>query len=500
MTVASLRPRPLAELTAGMLDAAPALAVSDVTLDSRTARPGSLFLACRGRTQHGLAFAPQAVARGATAVLYEADAADVPALPPLGEDVYVARVPALSQRCGTIADRFFDAPSAQLAIAGLTGTNGKTTSAWLLAQALQHCGREAAYTGTLGFGRPGALTDSGFTTPDVVSVHRQLATLRGLGADCVAMEVSSHALDQDRVAGVRFHTAAFTNLTRDHLDYHGTMEAYFAAKRRLFAWPDLAVRVINVDDPWGARLAALDDAARLVTTSRASSPATGEFVRARAVAATARGLEVAVESSWGAAPLAVPLIGDFNVENVLTVLGILLAWDVPLATAAAALARCTAPAGRMEVFGGAPGQPLAIVDYAHTPDALAKALRACRAHCRGRLAVVFGCGGDRDRGKRPQMGRIAEELADSILVTDDNPRTEDPAVIVGEILAGLHAPQLAGVEHDRAAAIRRALEGAGEGDVVLVAGKGHEDYQICGTERRWFSDQAVLREALGGRP
>ena len=496
----------LAEIAAGLIEAPAALEISDVTLDSRAAGPGTLFLACRGQGRHGAQFAGEALARGAAAVLYE----PFPGARELIEaglrevsrarEVFVAPVPQLSRQAGVIADRFFDRPSQALTVAGITGTNGKTTCAWLLAQALTRCNRPAAYMGTIGFGLPDALAATEHTTADAVSVHRRLARMRALGAAAVSMEVSSHALEQERVGGVRFHTAAFTNLTRDHLDYHGTMAAYGAAKARLFAWPGIALRVINVDDEFGARLAGQLSAAKLVTTSRAgtvfAAPPGTKWVRAARVEAIASGLALEVESSWGAAKLRMPLIGDFNVDNTLTVLAVLLAWDIPLAQAASALESCRAAPGRMEAFGGTEGAPLAIVDYAHTPDALAKALRAARRHCRGRLRVVFGCGGDRDPGKRPMMGRLAAELADESVVTDDNPRSEPPEQIVREIVAGMPQGAAVRVEHDRALAIRATLEQSGPQDVVLIAGKGHEEYQIHGSERRPFSDQSVARAAL----
>lgn len=503
-------PRPLAELAIGFTAVPADIVVNDVTLDSKAAGPGSLFLACKGRTHHGLKFAPQAVAQGARAVLYE-DSPDV-AKPDFGADVFVAAVPQLSQRASLIADRFFGAPSQALTMAGITGTNGKTTCAWLLAQALQFCGRSAAYMGTLGFGmaqgapgRSPSVTPTEHTTSDAVTVQRHLAALRNLGAECVSMEVSSHAIDQDRVAAVRFNTAAFTNLTRDHLDYHGTMESYGAAKARLFTWPSLVNRVINVDDPFGAELAALSSPARLVITSQKSAAPVStmrhaEYVRAVRAAPDTGGLLINVETSWGSAELTVRLIGEFNVDNVLTVLAVLLAWNIPLTQAVRALEQCRAASGRMEMFGGRGMTPLAIVDYAHTPDALAKALAAARLHCRGQLRVVFGCGGDRDPGKRPLMGRIAAELADDIIVTDDNPRTEDPARIVAEIVAGIAGAAPTVVEHDRALAIKMALQRSVADDVVLVAGKGHEDYQIYGRERRPFVDQAVVAAALERRP
>ncbi|MGA8093363.1 MAG: UDP-N-acetylmuramoyl-L-alanyl-D-glutamate--2,6-diaminopimelate ligase [Steroidobacteraceae bacterium] len=501
----------LARLTAGLLEAPAALEVSDVTLNSRTAGPGALFLACRGRGRHGAEFVGEALARGARAVLYEPCAGALELVEAglrglagdrgrSAADVFVAAVPQLSHHAGVIADRFFGEPSQAVTVAGITGTNGKTTCAWLLAQALGQCERPAAYMGTIGFGFPGVLAATEYTTDDAVTVHRRLAAMRELGAEVVSMEVSSHALDQHRVGGVRFHTAAFTNLTRDHLDYHGSMTAYADAKARLFDWPGLAVRVINVDDEFGAQLAGQLSPARLVITTRAGAtraPAPGaRTVRAVGVAATISGLVIDVESSWGPARLNVPLIGEFNADNVLTVLAVLLAWDIPLARAAEALESCRAAPGRMEAFGGRDAAPLAIVDYAHTPDALAKALRAARRHCRGRLRLVFGCGGDRDPGKRPLMGRIAAELADELVVTDDNPRSEPPERIVTDILAGIPAAAMARVEHDRALAIRATLARSGPEDVVLIAGKGHEEYQTYGSERRAFSDQSVARAAL----
>ncbi len=458
----------LAQLTADFAAVPAEVMVSDVTLDSRAVLPGALFLACRGRRHHGLEFARDAVARGARAVLYERDGDTGEAAPQLPAGTFIAAVPC----------------------------------AWLLAQALQHCHRPAAYIGTLGVGLPAQLTPTLHTTSDAVSIHRQLAALRALGAECVSMEVSSHALDQGRVNGVRFNTAAFTNLTRDHLDYHGTMEAYGAAKERLFSWPGLAHRVINIDDPFGARLAAEGSTASLTLTTRAAAalPRGVQFVRAARITPEPGGLSIAVESSYGSAQLPVRLMGEFNADNALTVLAVLLAWNIPLAEAARALSLSRAARGRMEMFGGRGRTPLAIVDYAHTPDALANALRAARLHCRGQLRVVFGCGGDRDAGKRPLMGKIAAELADDIIVTDDNPRSEDPARIVADIVAGVDPRTPLVIEHDRSLAIRLALQRSGPEDVVLIAGKGHEDYQIHGSVRRAFRDQAVVSAELARLP
>jgi UDP-N-acetylmuramoyl-L-alanyl-D-glutamate--2,6-diaminopimelate ligase len=504
--------RPLGELVSGFVVAPPDVRVSDVTLDSRAATPGALFLACRGRTHHGLDFAPEASARGARAVLYDPEGAPS-TLPLLAPGTSVMALPELALRAGVIAARFFGEPSQRLTVAGITGTNGKTTCAWLLAQALQRCHRPAAYIGTLGAGIPPHVAPTRHTTPDAVSVQRLLAQLEAQGAECVSMEVSSHALDQARVNGVHFHTAAFTNLTRDHLDYHGTMEAYGAAKARLFGWPGLAWRIINVDDPFGAALAGVAPApgwlaavtpataGRLIVTTRGASgsgdlPHGAQFVRATRVRPDSAGLLIDVESSFGSVELPVRLVGEFNVDNVLTVLAVLLAWDIPLPAAAQALSRARAASGRMEMFGGRGRSPLAIVDYAHTPDALAQALRAARLHCRGQLRVVFGCGGDRDAGKRPLMGQVAAELADDIVLTDDNPRSEDPARIVANIVAGVAQRTPLVIEHDRALAIRMTLQRSVADDVVLIAGKGHEDHQIIGAERRAFRDQAIVADEL----
>jgi UDP-N-acetylmuramoyl-L-alanyl-D-glutamate--2,6-diaminopimelate ligase len=493
--------RPLKALLGGGYEVPDNFEVADLTLDSRSVRAGAAFLACRGRTRHGLEFAPAAVAAGARAVLWE-PAPGVSA-PQFAAPVLVVAVPELSAQAGYIADRFFGAPSARLMVTGVTGTNGKTTCAWLLAAALSAAGRSCAYLGTLGTGLDGRMTSGSLTTPDAVTLQRQLAQLRDAGAAAVAMEVSSHALDQQRCAGVRFQIAAFTNLSRDHLDYHGDMRAYAAAKAALFDWPTLGARVINVDDAFGATLATrVAPGEALIVTGRLGDPAQhapgARFVHALSCTHRPDGLALELDTSWGQATLHSRLLGDFNADNLLTVLGMLLAGGMALQHSCEVLAACEAPPGRMQLSGGGP-LPLAIVDYAHTPDALDKALRAARAHCAGRLLCVFGCGGDRDRGKRAEMARVAESLADAIYITDDNPRSEDPRRIVADISAGLRDPAQAHIEHDRATAIAAALGAAAAGDVVLVAGKGHEDYQLVGGERRAFSDLAQVRAALAAR-
>jgi UDP-N-acetylmuramoyl-L-alanyl-D-glutamate--2,6-diaminopimelate ligase len=478
--------------------ALPDIEITDLTLDSREVRSGGAFIALPGLRTHGIAFATQAVGLGASVILWEPRGdASAPALPP---QIHVVAIPGLSALLGPIADRFFDAPSQSVAVAAVTGTNGKTTTAYVIAAALAQLGKSSAYAGTLGYGPINAVKPGTHTTPDSITVHRELAELHAAGVTHLGMEVSSHALDQQRVAGVRFDTAVFTNLTRDHLDYHGTFDAYGAAKAKLFDWPALKHAVINIDDAFGRELATHHRNGTLTVCSRASSslaslPSLARYLLARNITAGSRGLDIDIESSWGAARLRSGFVGVFNVDNALAVLGVLLGWGVPLDQAIGALEQCAAPPGRMEAFT-APGRPLAIVDYAHTPDALEKALLAARRHSAGKLVCVFGCGGDRDAGKRPLMGAIAERLADVVIVTDDNPRTEDGNAIIADIVKGCVAPERLIIERDRAAAIERAIRLAGAADAVLIAGKGHEDYQIVGLEKRYFSDRDVVEAAL----
>jgi UDP-N-acetylmuramoyl-L-alanyl-D-glutamate--2,6-diaminopimelate ligase len=489
---------PLAELLDGIVQRPDGgVRVTDVTLDSRAVTAGALFLACRGRARHGVEFVEAAVAAGAAAVLWESG--EGVAAPRVPADVVAYAVPDLARHVGTIADRFFGSPSAALSVTGVTGTNGKTTTAFVLAQALEACGEPSGYSGTLGFGRTRALRSATHTTPDCVSLHRQLADARGMGLRNVAMEVSSHALDQGRVAAVRFRTAIFTNLTRDHLDYHATMDAYGAAKARLFATPGLEHRVINVTDAFGRELAARrhDSGTLIAVATEPVIPGAEQFVIARHVRTMPRGLDLDVETHLGAVNFGAPLIGRFNAENILLTLGALIVRGFALDRAARALANVCAPAGRMETFHRQ-GRAVAVVDYAHSPDALAKALAALREHCAGRLWCVFGCGGDRDPGKRPLMAAAVERWADVALVTDDNPRGEDGDAIVEGILRGFTDRTRVRVIRDRAEAIRAALAAAHSADIVLIAGKGHEDYQIYGEESRPFSDRAVVLAALDG--
>jgi UDP-N-acetylmuramoyl-L-alanyl-D-glutamate--2,6-diaminopimelate ligase len=482
--------------------------VEDLTLDSREVRAGSLFFALRGQRAHGLEFVADAVTRGASVVLWDPHdepqglpSAALESAAVFAAPVFAAPVPNLRQLLGRIADRFFGWPSSHLRIVGITGTNGKTTCAYLLTQCLERLKSEAAYIGTIGWGRIDALEAPTHTTPDVVSVHRQLAKLRALGVRDVAMEVSSHALDQGRIDGVRLHCAAFTNLSRDHLDYHPSMQAYGAAKARLFDVADLQHIIVNVGDDFGREFAQGYGGRVPLTAVWVGAGDSGwladRSLHAREVAVDLHGISMLLDGSFGECQLATKLLGRFNAENSVIVLGCLLSLGASLAEAAAALAQCTAPPGRMEVVEPAVrGKPLAVIDYAHTPDALAKALGALREHCSGALWCVFGCGGDRDPGKRPMMGAIADELADRIIVTDDNPRSEDPQAITSGIIGGITVHGVR-VIHDRGEAIAAALQEAGAVDVVLIAGKGHEDYQIYGDTRRSFSDRREVLRYLG---
>ena len=495
-TLAALRPDRKMPLRALLQDvAAPGFdaEVTGLSADSRELQAGDAFVALAGATTHGLRFAGAANAAHVAAIVYEAPAPNGVVLP-----ANAVAVEGLRAQLGRIADRFYGAPSRALAMTGVTGTNGKTSTVQLIAQALSLHGETVGTIGTLGAGLYGAHVAGERTTPDVIAVHRLLAHLKDEGASHVAMEVSSHALEQGRVDAVAFQVAVFTNLTRDHLDYHGTMDAYGAAKAKLFAWPTLRAAVVNLDDAFGAGL--IDTVApgvrRIGTSARGHVGAT---LQARGLKLSPEGLRFDLAEGDEVHPVVSPLLGRFNIENLLAVAGVLRALDWPLAEVAAMLPRLSPVDGRMSRVGGRDGLPLVVVDYAHTPDALEQALASLREHTPGRLTCVFGCGGDRDRGKRPQMAAIAERGADRVIVTDDNPRSEDGDAIVAEIVAGFAAPAAARVQRDRAAAIAEALSGAGGGDIILVAGKGHETYQEVGGRKLPFDDLAVARNLLGAK-
>ncbi|MDQ6621061.1 MAG: UDP-N-acetylmuramoyl-L-alanyl-D-glutamate--2,6-diaminopimelate ligase [Pseudomonadota bacterium] len=463
-----------------------------ITSDSRQVRAGDAFAAYPGTRADGRAFIPDAIGRGASAVLWEtakfAWARDwsIPNQPIAG----------LQHKLGWVADFIYGSPSGTLWMVGVTGTNGKTTCAYAIAQCFDHCHQRAAVIGTLGNGLIGEVKPATHTTPDAAVLHEMLASFRDDGAKAVAMEVSSHGLDQGRVNGVEYDIALFTNLSRDHLDYHGTMAAYGAAKARLFAWPGLHASVINSDDAFGQSLA---DAARARGAKVLTYGFSGADLAGSNLRATPDGVSFSVATPWGRSEVTSSLVGSFNALNLLGVLGVMLASGVGLEPAVTALAAVQPPRGRMQKLGG-DARPLVVVDYAHTPDALEKALTALRPVTqRGcELICIFGCGGDRDPGKRRQMGRIAAELADRVVITNDNPRTEDAPAIAEAILHGVRetANRRWALELDRAAAIKGAIQNAKPGDVVLVAGKGHEDYQEEHGKRTHFSDTEVVADAL----
>jgi UDP-N-acetylmuramoyl-L-alanyl-D-glutamate--2,6-diaminopimelate ligase len=478
--------------------------VTGIALDSRQVAPGTLFIACAGEHHHGLAFAEQALSRGAEAIVWEADSAQGHRLAAsLKLPIPLLAVARLSHHVSRIAGRFYQHPSRNMTVYGITGTNGKTSISQLLALALTSeipCG----IVGTLGVGLPGQLTSTGYTTPDAVSLQRHLHELLQQGVGAVSMEVSSHALAQDRTAAVAFDCAIFSNLSRDHFDYHGTLENYASAKQRLFHAPDLTSAVVNLDDSFGRTL--IDSLAQGVKLLGYSLEPAVElpagldgWARALEIDPTAKGMRIKVATHVGEAVLETKLLGRFNAANLLAVLLALLQRGWSVHRGVEVLAQLHTVPGRMELLGG--GElPSVVVDYAHTPDALEKALRTLRVHCQGTLSVVFGCGGDRDRGKRPLMGELAERLADRVIITDDNPRSESSGDIIQQILAGMKTPDGALVEADRRRAIHAAVADASPGDFVLVAGKGHEDYQLVGERVLHFDDREEVTDALDGWP
>jgi UDP-N-acetylmuramoyl-L-alanyl-D-glutamate--2,6-diaminopimelate ligase len=486
---------PLAELLDGMdADAAlPNATVTGLTSISSEVRRGDAFLAIAGARVHGLRFAQSAMAAGASAIVFEAPAPNGLPIP----DSAIG-VPGLRRKLGKIADRYYGSPSHQLVVVGVTGTNGKTSFVQLLSQALSLHGEIAGSIGTLGAGLVGKVVAGERTTPDVIAVHRLLAEMRDAGASHVAMEVSSHALDQGRVDAVAFDVAVFNNLTRDHLDYHDSMDAYSEAKAKLFAWPTLRAAVVNLDDAFGASLhARLPDGLRGIGVS--SRGAKDAMLHAENVRLGASGIAFDLVMDGESHPIASKLLGRFNVDNLLAMAGALRALDWTLPVIAALLPQLQPVDGRMNRIGGDGRLPLVVVDYAHTPDALEQALTSLRAHTAGALVCVFGCGGERDRGKRPLMAAIAERLADRVIVTDDNPRGEDGDAIVAEILSGFVHADAVRTQRDRASAISLAIAGAAATDVVLIAGKGHETYQDIAGVQRPFDDMAQANRAIAAR-
>jgi len=479
--------------------------IEEVTANSREARRGTAFLAYPGAVRDGRDFIAEAIARGVSAILFD------PAgfewnhdwkIPHLG-------VPDLKRHASQIAGSIYRHPAEALWMTGVTGTNGKTSVSQWIAQGMEHAGRKSAVIGTIGSGLVGQMQPAENTTPDAVSLQRILREFLRDGATTCAMEVSSHGLDQGRVADIKYDVAVFTNLTRDHLDYHGTMEAYGDAKARLFSMRGVKHAVINVDDAFGLQLADRVSGNGDIELIRYSTRQNGSFANlaAKNIAVHAGGLAFDIGGAFGNARVESDILGAFNVSNLLAVIGALISAGIPLVQAAEIAEQLKPVPGRMQTVrtaGKSANKPLVVVDYAHTPDALEKALSTVSAIVpeNGRLISVFGCGGDRDRGKRPLMGAISARYADLSIITSDNPRTEDPQRIVNDVEAGMGTAPFRAIV-DRQQAIYEALNEARAADIVVIAGKGHEDYQILGTTKHHFSDVEVAEEALaswkGGR-
>ena len=468
--------------------------VKHLVVDSRQARQGDTFAAYPGERLDGRKFIAQAIAAGANSVLWEREGFEWNA------EWKVSNLPVdgLRDRVGEISSLVYGEPSRKLRTIGITGTNGKTSCSHWIAQCMTELGSKTAMVGTLGNGFAGALTATANTTPDAVSLHALLRDYVADGAKAVAMEVSSHGLAQGRVNGVHFDIAVLTNLSRDHLDYHGDMAAYAAAKAGLFAWPELQYAVLNMDDPFGVELAGKLGCSGVQTVGysiEGKHEGCQFVVLVRDLMADAQGVRFKVITPWGTTQVASKLLGRFNASNLLAVLSVLLVSGVALEDAVRELGKLESVAGRVQRLGGE-GKPLVVVDYAHTPDALEQVLVTLREIMsdKNKLICVFGCGGERDRGKRPMMGEVASRLADNVIVTSDNPRGEDARAIINEIIAGMGANYH--VEEDRAAAIDAAVRGAQPGDIVLIAGKGHEDYQEIKGVKFPFVDADVAQRIL----
>jgi UDP-N-acetylmuramoyl-L-alanyl-D-glutamate--2,6-diaminopimelate ligase len=474
-------------LLEGWCDSLPDVVISGIELDSRRVREGQAFLAVGGASTHGMAHAAQAQARGARVIIHDGEAE----VPPLG--IPAVTVPGLAGLLSSIGARFYHSPSDHLTIAGVTGTNGKTSTAHYIAQSWQRSSHDAGIIGTIGFGPLDSLKPANMTTPDPISLQAMLSDCIDRNVEKLAMEVSSHALHQGRCDDVAFDAAVLTNLSRDHLDYHGTMEAYADAKRRLFTDCHPRFAVINLDDAFGKRLAGeIANGTQVFTYgSNGSSELKGAVLQMDSL-----GMRLRLDSPWGCGEVRTGLLGKFNVSNLMAAAGALALLGMPWNQVMHQLEIMRAVPGRMHCMGGEVTQPVVVVDYAHTPDALRQALTALRSHLHGQLVCVFGCGGDRDSGKRPMMARVAESLADRIVLTTDNPREEEPGAIIEEMLAGLEQPGRAQVVEDRAAAIRQAVLESGAGDIVLVAGKGHETWQETRGRKIPFSDEAAVNAAL----
>ena len=480
----------------GLSEEQAAISVTGIQNDSRKVATGELFLALPGTITDGGRYIAQAIEQGAAAVLIDTavvDSASTKLSSASGNSPAPSiEIENLSSQTGEIAARFYDEPSQSLNVIAITGTNGKTSCGRIIAELAEYSDKKCLVIGTTGNGFSGQLEKASHTTPDAIEIQKLLAWGRDQRAEMVSMEVSSHGLEQNRLSGVCVSTAVFTNLTRDHLDYHGSMQSYGDAKQKLFSLPNLSHAVINIDDQFGRELLnSLPDSVNGLSYSLVSEDAT---LYARRIENT-KGICADIETPWGNGRIACSLLGEFNLSNCLAAIGALCVSGFALEKVLAGIKTLKPIEGRMESFGGEL-QPTVIVDFAHTPDALEKALIQIRQICNGNLICVFGCGGDRDKGKRPLMGEIADRLCDQVILTDDNPRNENPNLITDEIVAGLGAKEKLTVIHDREASITRAINSAQSGDYVLIAGKGHEQTQQYQNESVWFCDREVVQRIL----
>lgn len=475
--------------------------IAGLAIDSRKVKPGDLFFAYSGCNVDGNDFIEGAIANGAVAVICDSTKENFSRYP----HIPIIQIKSLKQHLGSIIAKFYalcDGTSKTyletMEFIGITGTSGKTSCMQLLTQALNLLKKKTSMIGTIGYGTPGHLTPQQLTTPDPLLLQNILHQFSLEGTETVVMETSSHSLDQDRVSGLPFSLGIFTNLSRDHLDYHHDMETYAKAKHRLFEKSTLKFGVFNLDDPISLKWMKEFSSKLSVCGYSQNSGLSSEFSSAVVVSdikLTQEGIEAFIKTPWGAGKLKSQLIGTFNVSNLLAVIAALGLLGYPLKEILNVMPKLTPVIGRMQLLGGG-DQPLVVIDFSHKPDALEQALRALRHHCEGKLKVIFGCGGDRDLGKRPMMGAIAEKLADEVIITNDNVRTEDPVKITDAILAGCKHPKLIRVIHDRAKAIHVGISESSPKDVILLAGKGHEAYQIIGDQKLPFDEVALVNKAL----